>query len=83
MASDLSKLIQDSFTLTLNGLLAKDAKILEITKAHIKDIENLQLLKVQSTFEFTNFTSQLSFILPAKSCSLIFNTMLGSPIDEL
>jgi len=83
MASDLSKIIQDSFTLTLNGLLAKDAKILEITKAHIKDIENLQLLKVQSTFDFTNFTSQLSFIIPAKSCSLIFNTMMGSPIDDL
>ena len=83
MASDLSKLIQDSFTLTLNGLLAKDAKILEITKAHIKDIENKQLLKVQSTFEFTNFTSQLSFILPSQSCSLIFNTMMGSPIDDL
>lgn len=83
MASDLSKLIQDSFTLTLNGLLAKDAKILGVTKAHIKDLEDLQLLKVKSVFNFSNFTSEFSFIVPAESCSLIFNTMMGSPITEL
>ncbi len=83
MASDLSKLIQDSFTLTLNGLLAKDAKIIEITKAHAKDLENLEVLKVQSVFDFSNFSSEFSFIVPAKSCSLIFNTMMGSPITDL
>ena len=83
MASDLSKLIQDSFTLTLNGLLAKDAKIIEITKAHEKDLKDLQLLKVQSVFDFSNFSSEFSFIVPAKSCSIIFNTMMGSPITEL
>ena len=83
MASDLSKLIQDSFTLTLNGLLAKDAKIIQITKAHIKDLEDLQVLKVQSVFDFSNFSSEFSFIVPANTCSLIFNTMMGSPITEL
>ena len=83
MASDLSKLIQDSFTVTLNGLLAKDAKILQITKAHPKDVEDLELLKVQSAFDFSNFSSEFSFIVPANSCSLIFNTMMGSPITEL
>jgi len=83
MASDLSKLIQDSITLTLNGLLAKDAKILQITKTHIKDIEEFQVLKVQSSFNFSNFSSELSFIIPAKSSSLIFNTMMGSPITDL
>ena len=83
MASDLSKLVQDSITLTLNGLLAKDAKILQITKTHIKDIEDLQVLQVQSNFNFSNFSSELSFIVPAKSSSLIFNTMMGSPITDL
>lgn len=83
MASDLSKIIQDSITLTLNGLLAKDAKILQITKAHIKDLENLQLLKIQSVFDFSNFSSEFSFLVTAKSSSLIFNTMMGSPITEL
>jgi len=83
MASDLSKLVQESITLTLNGLLAKDAKILQITKTHIKDIEDLQVLQVQSNFNFSNFSSELSFIVPAKSSSLIFNTMMGSPITDL
>ncbi len=83
MASDLSKLIRDSFTLTLNGLLAKDAKILNITKAHPYDIEDTQLLQVQSTFDFSNFTSKFTYLVPAKSASLIFNTMMGSPITDL
>ncbi|MGB5866886.1 MAG: hypothetical protein WBG69_03335, partial [Arcobacteraceae bacterium] len=83
MASDLSKLIQDSFTLTLNGLLAKDAKILKITKAHPYDLEDTQILQVQSTFDFSNFTSKFSYLVPAQSASLIFNTMMGSPITDL
>jgi len=83
MASDLSKLIQDSITLTLNGLLAKDAKILQITQAHPKDLESLKLLKVQSDFNFSNFSSEFSFLVTAKSSSLIFNTMMGSPITDL
>ncbi|PIF04088.1 MAG: hypothetical protein CSA86_03060 [Arcobacter sp.] len=83
MASDLSKLIQDSITLTLNSLLAKEAKIVEITKTHIKDVENLQILKIQSVFNFSNFSSEFSFFIPAISASLIFNTMMGSPLTEL
>jgi hypothetical protein len=83
MASDLSKLIQDSFTLTLNGLLAKDAKIIKITKAHPYDIEDTELLLVQSSFNFSTFTTKFSYLIPAKSASLIFNTMMGSPITEL
>lgn len=83
MASDLSKLIQDSLTITLAGLLAKDAKILKITKAHPFDIEDTQLLQVESTFDFSNFSSKFSYLVPAKSASLIFNTMMGSPITDL
>lgn len=83
MASDLSKLIQDSFTLTLNGLLAKDAKILKITKTHPYDLEDRQLLQIQALFDFKTFTSKFSYYIPAKSASLIFNTMMGSPITEL
>jgi len=83
MASDLSKLIQDSFTLTLNGLLAKDARIIKITKAHPYDLEDKQVLQIQSLFNFSTFTSKFSYTVPAKSASLIFNTMMGSPITEL
>ena len=36
MASDLSKLIQEGLCSTLNGLLATNAKISKITKAHKK-----------------------------------------------
>jgi len=83
MASDLSKLIEDSFTLTLNGLLAKEAKIEKITKAHPYDVEDTQFLLVQSQFDFSTFKSKLSYMVPARSASLIFNTMMGSPISDL
>jgi len=83
MASDLSQLIKDSFTLTLNGLLGKDARIINITKAHPYDIEDTQLLEVQSTFDFSNFSSKFTYLIPAQGASLIFNTMMGLPITDL
>jgi len=83
MATDLSKLIQDSFTLTINGLLAKDAKILKITKAHIRDLEDIQIYKIDSLFNFSTLSSKFSFLIPAKSASILFNTMMGSPITDL
>ncbi|MGB3751165.1 MAG: hypothetical protein WA945_06315 [Arcobacteraceae bacterium] len=83
MATDLSKLIQDSFTLTLTGLLAKDAKIIQITKAHIRDLEETQIYKIDSLFNFSTLSSKFSFLVPAPTASLIFNTMMGSPITDL
>jgi len=83
MATDLSKLIQESFTMTLSGLLAKDAKVLEISKAEVEDFQMTQLLKVDSLFDFTTLKSKFSFLVPAKTSSLIFNTMMGSPITDL
>ena len=77
MASDLSKIIQDGLCDTLTNLLGKTAKLQETTKAHVKDLEDIELLKVDSTFEFENITSTWSFVLPAYSSSYIFNTMLG------
>jgi len=83
MATDLSKLIQDSFTLTINGLLAKDARILKITKAHVRDLEDIQIYKIDSLFNFSTLSSKFSFLIPAKTASILFNTMMGSPITDL
>ena len=83
MASDLSQLIQDGLCSTLTGLLSKDAKVKELTKVHKKDLEDLQLLKINSTFEFADITSTWSFIIPAYSASYIFNTMIGETSEPI
>jgi len=77
MASDLSQLIQDGLCNTLNGLLAKDASLKETTKVHEQDLEELEVLKVNSVFDFEKLSSTLHFIIPAYSASYIFNTMMG------
>ena len=74
MASDLSKIIQDGLTNTLSNLLGKTATLQETSKVHTKDLENIELLKVESTFEFDNITSTWFFMVPAYSASYIFNT---------
>ena len=86
MASDLSKFIQDGLCSTLTALLSKDAELKETTKVHEKDITDIQILKIDSTFEFANITSTWSFIIPAYSASYIYNAMLGDtsdPVDEI
>ena len=86
MASDLSQIIQEGLCSTLNGLLAKDAALRGTTKAHEKDLENKQTLKIDSTFEFDNITSTWSFIIPATTSSYIFNCMIADesePVNEI
>jgi hypothetical protein len=82
MASDLSNIIQDGLSSTLNGLLAKDTKLIETTKVHEKDIEDLEVLQVNAIFDFEKISSTFSFIIPAVSSSYIFNTMMGDTQAE-
>lgn len=77
MASDLSTLIQEGLCNTINGLIAKKTEITQTSRATANDIINLNLLRVDSSFEFDKITTNWSFFIPAYSASYIFNTMLG------
>jgi hypothetical protein len=77
MASDLSQLIQDGLCNTLNGLLAKETSLKETTKVHPKDLSNIEVLRVDSIFDFEKLSSTLKFVIPAYSATHIFNTMMG------
>lgn len=77
MASDLSTLIQEGICNTLNGLIAKDAVLKETTKAVKEDMPSINLLKVESSFEFDNITTNWEIYIPAYTASYIFNMMLG------
>jgi hypothetical protein len=82
MASDLSQLIQEGLCNTLNGLLARDASLKETNKAHEKDLDTIEVLKVDSVFDFEHLSTTLKFIIPAYSASFIFNTMMGATDTE-
>ncbi len=85
MASDLSNLILNGLSDTLESLLAKKAKLEQTTQAHLSDLKG-QCIKVDTTFEFNNITSNWSFFIPALSASHIFNLMMGEdiePVDEV
>jgi hypothetical protein len=83
MAQDLSQTIQQGLAQTLTDLLGIDTKYKETTTVDKRDIQNSQLLEVNAEFKFDKLTSMFQFFIPAKSASLIFNTMLGAPDDEI
>ncbi|MEA3315459.1 MAG: hypothetical protein U9Q30_06370, partial [Campylobacterota bacterium] len=83
MASDLSQLIHEGLCSTINGLLAKTTTLKTITKIHEKDLIDLQILKINSTFEFTNIVSTWSYIIPAYTGSYIFNAMIGDDSEPV
>lgn len=83
MASDLSNIIQDVLCSTLQGLLAKDTSLKMVNKSHIKDIQEHELLKVESEFIFEKITTKFSFLIPANSASIIFNTMMGAADHDI
>ena len=83
MASDLSKLIEETLCSTLNGLLAKDAVLKNISKTTDKDLLNIEFIKIDSTYEFDNITSTWSYFIPAYTASLIFNYMIGDDSEPV
>ena len=77
MASDLSQLIEDGLCTTLSSLLAKDVSLKSIHKIIEKDLQDIQTLKIETSFEFEKISTNWEFIIPAYSASYIFNCMLG------
>ena len=80
MASDLSELIQNGLSGTLESLLAKTSTLDITNKAHPSDLKS-QCVKVNAKFEFENITSIWSFFVPALGASHIFNLMMGEEIE--
>jgi len=83
MASDLSKIIPENLSSTLNALLAKETSLKECTTVDKRDFEHTELLRVNTEFVFDKITSILSYYIPVKSASTIFNIMMGTPSDEI
>jgi len=83
MASDLSKIIPENLSSTLNALLAKDTELKEYTKVDKRDFQSSEILQLDVEFVFDKLTSIISYYIPAKSASIIFNIMMASPDNEI
>ena len=76
MATDLSDLIRNGLSSTLESLLAKDAKLKQTNKTHELDLSG-QCVEVSTNFKFESFESSWTFFIPALSATCILNLMMG------
>jgi hypothetical protein len=83
MAQDLSQTIQEGLAQALTDSLGIDAKFLETTKLDIRDVQDNQLLEVNSIFEFDKLETTFQFIIPATTASIIFNNLMGTTDAEI
>lgn len=88
MAHDLSTLIQEAITSTIETSLSsgKSVEIEEIYKTSEKFLKGLNTLVINSSFAFEKLTTNIKFILPAKTATKIAHAMLMEetpPLDTI
>ena len=82
MASDLSNIIKDDISNTLESLLSASTSVDIVTKASASDIENQQCILVDVNYEFSEFESvKLKFYIPSKAATKFEYLMLGGVTD--
>jgi len=85
MASNLSNLIQDGLTGTLESLLAKTTTLKLTTQANPIELKG-SCVQIKTLFKFENLSSSWTFLIPTFSANYIFNLMMGDnsePSDTL
>jgi chemotaxis protein CheY-P-specific phosphatase CheC len=86
MAHDLSVLLKDTIVSTLNLNLGKETSIKDVYVPSKKEIKDLNLILIDTKFTFENLDSDIKFLFPAITASLIYNTLMmedGDPILEV
>lgn len=81
MASDLSNILKDELTNTLEQLLSKSASIDNIQELNQEDYESTQCIKVDVKFDFSAGTTNWSFFIPTISATKFEYFMLGGMGD--
>jgi flagellar motor switch protein FliN/FliY len=81
LASDLSNIIKDELSNTLEQLLSKKSSIQSTQKADVNEFNSSQSIEVNVKFEFKNLSSQWKFILPTKTAASFEYFMLGGMGD--
>lgn len=77
MASDLSNIIKEELSNTLEQLLSKKTTVESSSKADVSEYESTQAIEVSVKFEFKTLTSNWKFYLPTVTASKFEYFMLG------
>lgn len=76
MASDLSPIIQEVLTNTIQTTIGKETKITSIFNISKDYLYNTNLICVETSFNYESLISNLKIIVPAYTASFIFNSMM-------
>lgn len=81
MASDLSNILRDELSNTLEQLLSQTTKCESVEKADFSKIDSSQCVEIDVKFEFKGMVSNWNFFIPTSSAARFEYLMLGGTGD--
>lgn len=81
MASDLSNILKEELSNTLEQLLSKNSQVDSITKLEVENFDSTQLIECIVKFDFKGISSQIIFYVPTLSATRFEYLMLGGMGD--
>lgn len=81
MASDLSKIIKDELSNTLEQLLSRSSSINNVTKADFDKLTSSQCIESSVKFDFKDISSKWKFYIPTNTATKFEYLMLGGMGD--
>lgn len=77
MASDITNIIKDELSNTLEQLLSKKTSVESVNSEDLSSYETSQFIRVNIKFEFKTFISNWQFLIPTNSATKFEYFMLG------
>ena len=81
MASDLSNILKDELSNTLEQLLSKPTKCIGVEKTDFSKVDSSQCVEIDVKFEFKDLASSWNFFIPTSSAARFEYLMLGGTGD--
>ncbi|PLY10420.1 MAG: flagellar motor switch protein FliY [Arcobacter sp.] len=81
MASDISNIIKDELSNTLEQLLSQSTKCESVEKADFSKVDSSQCVQIDVKFEFKDMASNFNFFIPTSSAARFEYLMLGGTGD--
>jgi len=81
LASDISNIIKDELSNTLEQLLSQSTKCESVEKADFSKVDSSQCVQIDVKFEFKDMASNFNFFIPTSSAARFEYLMLGGTGD--
>jgi flagellar motor switch protein FliN/FliY len=81
LASDISNIIKDELSNTLEQLLSQTTKCESVEKADFSKVDSSQCVQIDVKFEFKDIASNFNFFIPTSSAARFEYLMLGGTGD--